>query len=124
MSLTPVNSLSPVLLIPMINIYTRISPRNFNKKFETAPMEYSWTRETLIHEKNLKSKISCSTPFKLPWHYSFNCTTFFVMYLRTVYVSFEQTTHAKQLMLCFLGKQGTKRMRTYCVQYISLSPYS
>ncbi len=27
-------------------------------------MEYSGTRGTLIHEKNLKSKISFQTPFK------------------------------------------------------------
>jgi hypothetical protein len=29
-----------------------------------APMEYLWAWGTLIHEKNLKSKISCQTPFK------------------------------------------------------------
>jgi hypothetical protein len=28
-------------------------------------MEYSGTQGTLIHEKKLKSKISCQTPFKL-----------------------------------------------------------
>ncbi len=33
------------------------------KKFETAPMEYLGARGTMIHEKNLKSKISCQTPF-------------------------------------------------------------
>jgi hypothetical protein len=36
--------------------------REFSKKFETAPREYSWAQGTLIHEKNLKSKISCQTP--------------------------------------------------------------
>jgi hypothetical protein len=30
-----------------------------------APMGYSWAREKLIHLKNLKTKISCQTPFKL-----------------------------------------------------------
>jgi hypothetical protein len=30
-----------------------------------APMEYLGTWGTLIYEKNLKSKISCQTPFKL-----------------------------------------------------------
>ncbi len=30
-----------------------------------APMEYLWAWGTLIHEKNLKSKISCQTPFKI-----------------------------------------------------------
>jgi hypothetical protein len=29
------------------------------------PMRYSEARGTLIYEKNLKSKISCRTPFKL-----------------------------------------------------------
>jgi hypothetical protein len=33
----------------------------FSKKFKKAPIEYAWG--TLIHEKNLKSKISCQTPF-------------------------------------------------------------
>jgi hypothetical protein len=32
--------------------------------FEMAPREYSWAQGTLFHEKNLKSKISCQTPFK------------------------------------------------------------
>ncbi len=31
---------------------------NFAKKFKTAPMEYLGAWGTLIHEKNLKSKIS------------------------------------------------------------------
>ncbi len=30
-----------------------------------APMEYLGAWGTLIHEKNLKSKISCQTPFKV-----------------------------------------------------------
>ncbi len=30
------------------------------------PMRYSEARGTLIYEKNLKSKISCQTPFKAP----------------------------------------------------------
>jgi hypothetical protein len=30
-----------------------------------APMEYLGAWGTLIHEKNLKSKISCQTPFKI-----------------------------------------------------------
>jgi hypothetical protein len=33
------------------------------KKFETAPTEYLGARGTMIHEKNLKSKISCQTTF-------------------------------------------------------------
>ncbi len=59
-SLTPLNSLSPVSLTPVININSRISPRIFEK----APMEYLGAWGTLIHEKNLKSKISFQTPFK------------------------------------------------------------
>ncbi len=35
-----------------------------SKKFKMAPMEYLGAWGTLIHEKNLKSKISCQTPFK------------------------------------------------------------
>jgi hypothetical protein len=38
--------------------------RKFSKKFKTAPMEYLGAWGTLIHERNLKSKISCHTPFK------------------------------------------------------------
>ncbi len=37
--------------------------REFSKKLETIPMAYSGARGTLIYEKNLKSKISCQTPF-------------------------------------------------------------
>ena len=37
---------------------------NFRKKFKKAPMEYLGAWGTLIHEKNLKSKILCQTPFK------------------------------------------------------------
>jgi hypothetical protein len=32
-----------------------------------APMEYLGAWGTLIHEKNLKSKILCQTPFNTPW---------------------------------------------------------
>ncbi len=38
---------------------------NFWKKVETIHMGYSGARGTLIYEKNLKSKVSCQTPFKL-----------------------------------------------------------
>ncbi len=38
--------------------------RKFSKKFEMIPMRYSEARGTLIYEKNLRSKISCQTPFK------------------------------------------------------------
>ncbi len=39
---------------------------NFHKKVEMSLMEYSGARDTLIHEKKLKSKISCQTPFNYP----------------------------------------------------------
>jgi hypothetical protein len=37
---------------------------NFQKNSKRAPMEYLGAWGTLIHEKNLKSKISRQTPFK------------------------------------------------------------
>jgi hypothetical protein len=46
---------------------SRISPRIFCKKFETAPMQYLGAQGTMFHEKNLKLKISCQTPFKGLW---------------------------------------------------------
>ncbi len=36
----------------------------FSKKFEMVLIRYSGALGTLIHEKNLKLKISCQTPFK------------------------------------------------------------
>jgi hypothetical protein len=57
--LTPPNSLSPVSLAPLINIHSRLSRRIF----EMILMDYSGARGTLIHEKKLRSKISCQTPF-------------------------------------------------------------
>jgi hypothetical protein len=38
-----------------------------DKHFETARMGYSGAQGKLIHEKNLKLKISCQTPFKPPY---------------------------------------------------------
>ncbi len=38
--------------------------RELLKKIETIPMAYSGAMGTLIYEKNLRSKISCQTPFK------------------------------------------------------------
>jgi hypothetical protein len=59
-SLTLVNSLSPVSLTPVINIHSRISPQIL-KKIET---EYLGARVTMIHEKNLKSKICVRLPLR------------------------------------------------------------
>jgi hypothetical protein len=60
--LIPMNSLLPVLLTPVINIHSRISPQIL-EKFEMAPMEYFLSWGTLIHEKNFMSKIVCQAPF-------------------------------------------------------------
>jgi hypothetical protein len=38
---------------------------NLRKQFETAQMGYSGARGKLIHEKNLKLKISSQTPLKM-----------------------------------------------------------
>jgi hypothetical protein len=48
----------------MNNLFIREYLREFSIKFKTAPMEYLGAWGTLIHDKNLKSKISCQTPFK------------------------------------------------------------
>ena len=70
-SLKPAINFSPVSLTPLnsLNIHSRIYPR-ISKKFKTAPMEYLGAWGTLIHEKKLKSKISCQTPFKLKVPYN------------------------------------------------------
>jgi hypothetical protein len=48
-------SLTPVLLISVVHLDLRISPRIF-KKFETVLMGYSGAGGKLIHEKNQKLK--------------------------------------------------------------------
>jgi hypothetical protein len=60
--------LSSVSLTPVINLYFRISPRIF-KEIRNGPtvIVYSGARGKLLHEKNVKSKISCQNPFKNPW---------------------------------------------------------
>ncbi len=45
---------------------------SFPKKFKTAPMEHLGAWGTLIHEKNLKLKILCQTPFNVELYYSNN----------------------------------------------------
>ncbi len=55
---------SPVSLAPLINIHSRISPRIF-KKIWNGPNGILRGPGTLIYEKNLMSKISCQTPFKI-----------------------------------------------------------
>ncbi len=44
--------------------FAKISAKKFAKKFEMVLMGYLGARGTLIHEKNLKLKISCQTLFK------------------------------------------------------------
>ncbi len=44
-------------LLPVINIYFRITPRIF-VKIEMAQIGYTGARRKLIHERSLKSKIS------------------------------------------------------------------
>ncbi len=56
--------LIPVSLTPVININSRISPRIFEKiQKGSNGIRYLGAWGTLIHEKNLNSKISCQTPF-------------------------------------------------------------
>jgi hypothetical protein len=85
-SLTPLNNFLTVSLTPAINfrlfgyLYRKDSliagvvdtaikhsfaniSANFRKKVEMILMDYSGVRGTLIHEKKLRSKISCQTPF-------------------------------------------------------------
>ncbi len=38
---------------------------NFRKNSKRPQREYLWAWGTLIHEKNLSSKTSCQTPFKV-----------------------------------------------------------
>ncbi len=59
-------------LTPLTNIHSRISPRIF-EKIRNDSNEILRGQGTLIYEKNLKSKISCQTPFNFskvvcPWH--------------------------------------------------------
>jgi hypothetical protein len=50
--------------VKIISTFTFEYLREFSYNFEMAPMEYSGAWGKLIHENNLKSKISCQTPFK------------------------------------------------------------
>jgi hypothetical protein len=49
--------LPPVSTTPVVHLKLRISPRIF-EKIQKGPMGYSGAGRKLIHEKNLKSKIS------------------------------------------------------------------
>ncbi len=59
---TPVNSLSPVSTTPAKNTICEYLGE-FSKKFEISLMGYSEAWGKLIHEKKLKSKVSCQIPF-------------------------------------------------------------
>ncbi len=62
-------NLSPVSLSPAIIVHQYHCHRQYTciykylREFKTTPMEYLGAWGTMIHEKNLKSKISCQTPF-------------------------------------------------------------
>ncbi len=60
----PLNSLSLVLLTPVINIHSRLSLRIF-EKILNGPNGIPGGLGDTDSWKNLKSKISCQTPFKL-----------------------------------------------------------
>jgi hypothetical protein len=71
---------SPVSLTRLINIHSRISPRLFEKKnSKLVLMGCSGARGTLIYGKNLMSKISCQTPFKVKQqHYCLHASGSFI----------------------------------------------
>jgi hypothetical protein len=56
-SLTPVANLSTVTLVPAVQIALRIS-YEFSKKFKMTLMFFSGAWGKMIHEQNLKQKIS------------------------------------------------------------------
>jgi hypothetical protein len=56
-SLTPVANLPPVSLTPVVHLDLRISPRIF-EKIEMTLVLFSGAWGKVIHEKNLKQKIS------------------------------------------------------------------
>jgi hypothetical protein len=56
-SLIPVANLPPVLLTPVVHLDLRISPRIF-EKIQMILMLLSGAWGKVIHEKNLKQKIS------------------------------------------------------------------
>jgi hypothetical protein len=56
-SLTPVENLPPVSLTPVVHLDLRISPRIF-EKIHMILMLFSGAWGKMIHEKNLKQKIS------------------------------------------------------------------
>jgi hypothetical protein len=52
------------LVLPVPQILSDVNDTSKNtKKFERVPVGYSGARGKLIHEKNLKTKISWQTPF-------------------------------------------------------------
>ncbi len=63
MSTTPVNNLLPMSLTPVINVNSVISPRIF-EKIRNGPKGILLGPGDTDSWKNLKSKISCQTPFK------------------------------------------------------------
>ncbi len=62
-------------------------------------MEYLGAWGTLIHEKNLKSKISCQTPFNPFFHPSLQCTNIGDCTQCIIYKSFESVKKLFDLKL-------------------------
>ncbi len=63
----PPESLTPVNILSLVSTKLQIPLRIF-VKFQNGPNRILKARVKLICDKNLKSKISCQTPFK--WWYS------------------------------------------------------
>jgi hypothetical protein len=57
-SLTQVANLPPVSLIPVVHLDLRISPRIFKKMSYDPIVFFSGAGGKMVHEKNLKQKIS------------------------------------------------------------------
>ncbi len=79
-SLTSVNSLSPLSMKPAINTKLWISPQIF-VKMQNDPRRCSGARGKLIHEKDLKTKMSCQTPFN-------NFILIFLIFTKLLYSCF------------------------------------
>ncbi len=94
-----------------------------NSKFEMVLMGYSGARGTLIYEKNLISKISCQTPFKLSafefwtfWHGEFFCVLELngTLERRLVMYTFISSTRERRLvMYTFISSALEHRLVMY-----------
>ncbi len=86
--------------------------REFSENFETAPMGYSGAWGKLIHEKNLKSKIS--------WHCPFKVTVFLTMAVIAVIWDWDRASWNCSFKLCKeVVLEGTSFFLQYIVQRYS-----